>query len=82
MTIFLCKFQKCTPWDSCNATQSSGGIDNAGIVERLCCHGANVHNRDALWITKVDDITSDTPLLPRASLLHGFFGLRSVSSVR
>ena len=58
----LCNFQQCTPWDSCHATQRSGGIDNAGIVEWLCCHGANVNNRNALWSTKADDITSDTAI--------------------
>ena len=45
---------------SCNATQGSGGIDNAGMVERLCCHGANVNKRAALWSTKAHDITFDT----------------------
>ena len=34
--------------------------DNAAAVKWLCCHGANVNNRDAVWSTKADDITSGT----------------------
>ena len=33
--------------------------DNAAAVKWLCCHGANVNNRGAVWSTKADDITSD-----------------------
>lgn len=32
--------------------------DNVSVVKWLCCHGANVNNRDAVWSTKTDDITS------------------------
>lgn len=32
--------------------------DNVSVVKWLCCHGANVNNRDAVWSTKTEDITS------------------------
>ncbi|KAJ7384473.1 hypothetical protein OS493_021102 [Desmophyllum pertusum] len=34
--------------------------DNTAAVKWLCCHGANVNNREAVWSTKSDDITSGT----------------------
>lgn len=34
--------------------------DNTAVVKWLCCHGANVNNREAVWSTKSDDITSGT----------------------
>ena len=34
--------------------------DNAAVVKWLCCHGANVNNKDAVRSTKVDGITSAT----------------------
>ena len=32
--------------------------DNIAVVKWLCCHGANVNNREAVWSTKSDEITS------------------------
>ncbi|XP_078381493.1 ankyrin repeat domain-containing protein 61-like [Oculina patagonica] len=34
--------------------------DNAAVVKWLCCHRASVNNREAVWSTKSDDITSGT----------------------
>ena len=34
--------------------------DNAAEVKWLCCNGANVNNREIVWSTKADDITSST----------------------
>ena len=34
--------------------------DKVAAVKWLCCHGANVNNREAVWSTKSDDITSGT----------------------
>ena len=34
--------------------------DNAAAVKWLCCRGANVNNRDTVWSTKADGITSGT----------------------
>ena len=42
--------------------------DNIAVVKWLCCHGANVNNREAEWSTKSDEITSSSSISSTCSV--------------
>ena len=42
--------------------------DNIAVVKWLCCHGANVNNREAVWSTKSDEITSSSSISSTCSV--------------